>query len=73
MSERHIPRRVENYTRPFLAMTCLILFMGFWTIAATLGYIAVLVSAAVIDLSVQALGLAGQRRARARAPGSTQM
>lgn len=41
--------RVENYTNAFLAVSGLILFMAFWTLAATKGLIWVLIMAAVID------------------------
>jgi hypothetical protein len=45
----HTPRRVEDYTMPFLVMSGVILFFAFWTIAAIGGFPAVLVSALGID------------------------
>ena len=43
------PQRVENYTNAFLTTAGLILFMAFFTIAATVGFVWVMLSAALID------------------------
>jgi len=46
---RQYPSRVENYTTAFLVTAFGILFMAFFTIAATLGTVWMLLSAALID------------------------
>lgn len=46
---RRYPSRVENYTNAFLGMAGLILFMAFWTLAATKGIVWVMVLAALMD------------------------
>jgi len=50
---RHYPRRVENYTNAFLVTSGLILFMAFFTLAATKGFVWVMLSAALIDLGLK--------------------
>ena len=50
------PRRVENYTTPFLWMVGVLLFMVFWTIASAAGFAWVVISAAGIELVLRALG-----------------
>ena len=57
---RPYPRRVENYTTAFLTTAGLILFMAFFTIAATLGFVWVVLSAALIDALIR-LGAARAR------------
>lgn len=57
---RHYPNRVENYTTAFLVTAGLILFMAFFTLAATKGFLWVVLSAALID------GLIRLKAARAR-------
>jgi hypothetical protein len=52
----HYPRRVENYTTPFLWMVGVLLFMVFWTIASAAGFAWVLISATGIELGLRALG-----------------
>jgi hypothetical protein len=52
----HYPRRVEDYTTPFLWMVGVLLFMVFWTIAAVAGFFWVLISAAGIELALRTLG-----------------
>ena len=59
---RRYPRRVENYTTAFLVTACLILFMAFFTIAATLGFVWVFLSAALLDGLIRL----GAARSRAR-------
>ncbi len=61
---RHYPRRVENYTNAFLGMSLLILFMGFFTIAAMVGLVWVLLTAAFLDGLLRLR--TAQLRARAR-------
>lgn len=46
---RQYPGRVENYTNAFLSISGLILFMAFWTLAATKGIVWVMLTAAMID------------------------
>lgn len=46
---RRYPNRVENYTNAFLVTLALILFMAFFTLAATAGLIWVLLTAAMIE------------------------
>ena len=58
---RQYPKRVENYTMPFLVMAGVTLFMAFFTIAATAGFLWVVMSAALIDI-----GLRGAERVRSR-------
>ncbi len=41
--------RVENYTNAFLAVSGLILFMAFFTLAATKGFVWVVLTAAGLD------------------------
>lgn len=53
-------RRVEDYTDAFLASLWVLLFMGFWVIAAAFGYLWVVVSA--FSLS-QFFKWIGQRKA----------
>jgi hypothetical protein len=50
---RTFPNRVENYTNTFLAMAGLILFMALFTLAATMGFVWVLLSAAGINASLR--------------------
>lgn len=50
---RQPPGRVENYTNPFLVTAGLILFMGFFTMAATVGVVWVMLSAALIDCAIK--------------------
>ncbi|WP_179141919.1 hypothetical protein [Salibaculum halophilum] len=52
----HYPRRVENYTTPFLWMVGVLLFMVFWTIASVAGFFWVVISATGIELGLRALG-----------------
>lgn len=47
MDKRH--GRVENYTNAFLITSGGILFMAFFTMAATVGVVWVMLSAALID------------------------
>lgn len=58
---RRYPTTVENYTNPFLVVSALILFMGFFTLAATKGFIWVLLTAACLDAVIRA----GEARLRA--------
>ena len=58
---RRYPDRVEDYTNAFLATAGMILFMAFFTIAATVGIVWVMLSAALLD------GLIRLRAARIRA------
>ena len=51
----HPIRRVENYTDAFLTTLGVTLFMAFWVIAATIGFLWVFVSAYGIDWLVQRL------------------
>ncbi|GFE63463.1 hypothetical protein [Litoreibacter roseus] len=51
MSHRPI-REVEDYTKPFLWMLCVLLFIGFITLWATFGYLASLLSGAVAHLFI---------------------
>lgn len=51
---RNYPRQVENYTNAFLIMSAVILFMAFFTLAATKGFIWVMLSAALIDSAIRA-------------------
>ena len=46
---RHYPSRVENYTNAFLVTSGVILFMAFFTLAATKGFVWVFLFAALID------------------------
>jgi len=57
---RRFPDRVEDYTSAFLVTAGMILFMAFFTIAATLGIVWVMLSAALLD------GLIRLRQARIR-------
>jgi hypothetical protein len=57
-------KSVENYTNAFLVTAGLVLFMAFFTLAATKGFVWVLLSAALID------GLIRLRAARLRASSS---
>lgn len=56
MSERHIPKRVQNYTNAFLGMMALILFMAFWVMAALWGFLSVLLGAAAINALIRLIG-----------------
>ncbi len=42
-------RRIEDYTDAFLATLGVFLFMAFWVIAITLGYVQVVVTAYAIN------------------------
>ena len=53
MSERHIPRAVEDYTTAFLAVMAAITFMGLWTIAAVAGTFWMLLTAAACELALR--------------------
>jgi hypothetical protein len=53
-------KSVENYTNAFLVTVGLVLFMAFFTLAATKGFVWVVLSAALID------GLIRLRAARLR-------
>lgn len=57
---RRYPNRVENYTSAFLATAGMILFMAFFTLAATVGFVWVVLSAVLLD------GLIRLRAARIR-------
>lgn len=46
---RRYPGRVENYTNAFLITTGILLFMVLLTLAATKGFVSVLLTAALID------------------------
>ena len=46
---RKYPGRVENYTNAFLVTLGVLLFMVFFTMAATIGFIWVILSAALLD------------------------
>ncbi|SLN23728.1 hypothetical protein [Pseudooctadecabacter jejudonensis] len=46
---KRYPGRVEDYTNAFLVTAFGILFMAFFTIAATFGIVWVMLSAALID------------------------
>ncbi len=59
MEERKPPGRVENYTHAFLVTAGVILFMGFWTIAALFGWLWVAITAWGIDRTVVILGRRG--------------
>ena len=62
---RTYPKRVENYTVPFLVMAGVILFMAFFTIAAVAGFLWVVMSAALIELLLRgAEALSSARKAR---------
>lgn len=61
---RRYPSRVEDYTVPFLVTAGLILFVGFFTLAALKGFTWVVLCAALIDLCIR-LGAERSRRARA--------
>jgi len=50
---RQYPNRVENYTNAFLFTTGVILFMAFFTLASTKGFVWVLLTAALIDGSIR--------------------
>lgn len=50
---REFPSKVENYTTAFLVTTWVILFMALFTLAATKGYIGVLLAAAGFDLAIR--------------------
>ncbi len=50
---RQYPKRVENYTNAFLVTSGVILFMAFFTLAATKGFAWVLLSAALIDIGIR--------------------
>ena len=45
---RTYPKRVENYTNAFLVTAGVILFMAFFTLAALMGFVWVLLAAALI-------------------------
>lgn len=51
---RQHPQAVENYTNAFLIMSGGILFMAFFTLAATKGILWVVLSAALIDSVIRA-------------------
>ena len=53
MSERHIPRAVEDYTTAFLVTLGAITFMGLWTVAALLGTGWMLATAAACELALR--------------------
>lgn len=59
---RRYPNRVENYTTAFLVTAGLILFMAFFALAATKGFIWVALSAALIDGAIRL----SEARVRAR-------
>jgi len=65
---RRYPSTVENYTNPFLVVSALILFMGFFTIAAIKGFIWVVLSATILDAVIRA-GEARLRASEAREDG----
>ena len=50
---RHYPGRVKNYTNAFLVTLALITFMAFFTMAATVGIVWVLLTAALIDSGIR--------------------
>lgn len=52
---RRSPKRVENYTNSFLIMTGVILFMGFFTLAAVAGFAWVLTCAALIEIGFRTI------------------
>lgn len=55
MSERFVPKRVENFTAPFLIMSGVILFMMFWVFAALWGFMLVVFSALGINFAIRYL------------------
>ncbi len=57
MSYRKPLGRVENYTKPFLAMTGVIVFMGLWTAASIWGFSVVVVFTVVTDLVLKRLAI----------------
>lgn len=59
---RRYPSRVEDYTLPFLVTAGLILFVGFFTLAAIKGFTWVVLCAALIDFCIRL----GDARSRAR-------
>lgn len=66
MSERHYPRRVEDYTAAFLATSWLILFMGFFTLTALSGFGAVMLAALMIFYAIKTIPLMRRSRSRSR-------
>ena len=50
------PGEVPNYTNAFLGMALLILFMGFWVIAALWGYLWVGLTALALDRGIGRIG-----------------
>lgn len=57
------PRRVEDFTTPFLVTTGVTLFFALWTLAAIGGFPAVLIAALTVD---RLISLIGARRAQRR-------
>lgn len=60
------PKRVENFTGAFLVTTGVLLFMALLTLAATLGYLAVVLVATGIDTSIRLLAATGRDPSRSR-------
>lgn len=49
---KNYPDRVENYTNAFLVTAAGILFMAFWTLASTVGFIWVVISSVLLDCGI---------------------
>lgn len=52
---RHYPRRVENYTTPFLVSFGVFLFSSFLTLAVLVGFPTALLVAAIIWIAINLL------------------
>ncbi len=46
---KKFPDRVENYTNAFLVTAAGILFMVFWTLASTVGFVWVVITGVLLD------------------------
>lgn len=46
---KQYPGRVENYTNAFLVSAAGLLFVAFWTLASTAGFIWVIISSVLLD------------------------
>ncbi len=62
---KQYPGRVENYTNAFLVTSAGILFVAFWTLASTAGFVWVIISSLLLDGALR-LGQAYVRARRIR-------
>ncbi|MEL6610091.1 MAG: hypothetical protein AAFO58_06420 [Pseudomonadota bacterium] len=56
MSEKFVPKRVENYTNAFLVSAGMLTFFSLWVLAAAIGFIGMVVTAVAIDTVLKVIG-----------------